>query len=84
MLPRRLLGPPLPMSCPEVVAEVVVSAAPTNVELFEGQFGVGGPFVGPLALLPPPSHSQVRVVVSERLFLASFLWTSRTFGLIFP
>ena len=53
------------MGCPGVVVEVEVSAAPTSVVLFEGQLGVGGLSVGLLALLPPPSHSQVRVVVSE-------------------
>ena len=72
MLLRRRLEPPLPMGCPEVEAEVVVSAAPTNVVLFEGQSGVGGLFVGLLALLLPPSHSQVREVVNELRFLASF------------
>ena len=62
MLPRRLLGPLPLMGCPGVVVEAVVSAGLTNAEPFEGQCGVGGPFGGPLARLPPPSHFQVRVV----------------------
>ena len=42
------------MGCPGVVVEAVVSAGLTNAEPFEGQCGVGGPFGGPLARLPPP------------------------------
>ena len=65
MLPRVILGPLLPVGCPEVVVEGGFSDGRTNVGRFEGRRGAGVPSVGALVRLPPPSHLLALGVTSE-------------------